>query len=470
MAAVRPRWLACGVLALAVLAGMSGAALARAAVLSAEPAAGAHLERPPASVRLVLSSPVETAFLRLDVVGPRGLVSGRARRDPNDPQAILAPVRATALGRYFVTWRVLSQDGHPAGGSFTLRVGASDAAPAAVARSPVRDDHGPLPVLARLLALVAPLGLLGLVALAAGVVEPAVRAGGVAPPGGPPGARDRFRARATGALESVASGWWIAWWALVGAGAIGLALVPVALLRGLREGPGALGTLLDDTRAGAAWWVQVATLVVVAIAGLVVRRRGTGLPRGAAQAAALGIAPAVALVAVGWSGHASSGGDRTANIVIDALHNGATAVWLGGLLGLAVLVIPAVRALAGEDRVRLAAGVVVRFSAVALTAVTVLVVTGVYRALAELGPVAEIADSGYGRALLVKLGLFAVLLVGGAYNRLVLHPRLERAALGLEPDDRGAAASLRVSVAAELVLAAALLVSVAVLVSLPPPG
>jgi copper transport protein len=63
-----------------------------------------------------------------------------------------------------------------------------------------------------------------------------------------------------------------------------------------------------------------------------------------------------------------------------------------------------------------------------------------------------------------------VLLIGGAYNRLVAHPRLERAALGLDPDDRGASSALRVSVTAELALAAALMVSVAVLVSLPPPG
>ncbi len=96
--------------------------------------------------------------------------------------------------------------------------------------------------------------------------------------------------------------------------------------------------------------------------------------------------------------------------------------------------------------------------------------TGVYRALAELGSVGDILDTGYGRALLVKLCLFAVLLAGGAYNRLVAHPRLERAALGLDDDDRGAASALRVSVAAELVLATALMVSVAVLIGLPPPG
>jgi copper transport protein len=133
------------------------------------------------------------------------------------------------------------------------------------------------------------------------------------------------------------------------------------------------------------------------------------------------------------------------------------------------LVTPAVGRLDQDDRVRAAAACVVAFSAVALSAVTVLVVTGVYRALAEVS-VGQLADTGYGRALLVKLGLFALLLVGGAYNRMVVHPRLERAALGLDPDDRGAAAALRVSVRAELALSGALLVAVAVLVSSAPPG
>ena len=449
-----------------------GVALAHSGLVSAEPAPDSRVAQAPAVVRLVLDGPVETTFLSARVVAPDGaVVSGPARRDPRVSRALVVPLRRAGDGTLRVEWRVLSQDGHPTGGTYVFGVGAAPG-PAAPAAATVRSDDGPLSILARLLALAAPLGLLGLVALAAGVVGPAVRQGGIVAPGETPAAAEGFRDRASAALEGAARGWWWAWWSLVAAGAIGLALTPTVVLRGLREGPGALGDLLNHTRFGLAWWVQLACLVAAAGIALLIVGRAGGLARilsGSAWAWALGVPPALALMAVSWSGHASSGGDRTPNIVIDALHTGATAVWLGGLLGLATLVSPAVARLAEADRVRLAAAVVVRFSALALAAVGVLVVTGVYRALAEV-ELGGIFDTAYGRVLVVKLAIFAVLLVGGAYNRMVVHPRLERAALGLDPDDRGATAALRTSVRAELALAAVLLVSVAVLISLPPPG
>ena len=450
-----PPWLALGLVALAGLVSPAGA------LAHADPVA---VERRAEAVRLVLSAPVETAFLRLEARSADGrLISGGARRDPRDAHAIVAPVRAQGIA--WISWRVLSQDGHPGGGS--LAIGGAGTGPGP---SPVRGDAGPLPVLARLLAMLAPVGLLGLVVLSAGVVTPALGGGGVAAPGERRDAGEAFRARAGAALAGASAGWWIAWWSLVAAGAGGLALLPVALLRGLRAGPGDLGTLLGDTRAGTAWWIQAGALAAAALAAAATRSRGASPPAGPGRALALGLPPAVALAAISWAGHASSGTDRTANVVIDALHGLATAAWLGGLVGLAVLAIPATRALGAEDRLRLGAGVVVRFSALALTAVGVLVVTGVYRALAELSSAADLVETGYGRALLVKLGLFAAMLGVGAYNRMVVHPRLERAALGLAETDRGAGAALRVSVRAELALATALMVSVAVLVSLSPPA
>jgi copper transport protein len=443
---VRPvSWLARGLVVLAALATPA------AALAHAEPE---DLERTAEGVRLVLSAPVEQTFLRLEVLDAGGRVlSGPARRDPRDPRAIVAELPPDA-GPLDVRWRVFSQDGHPGGG------GGPE----------VHPDDGPFPVAARLLTLVGPVGLLGLVVLAVAIAAPALRAGGVAPPGRPRDDAPAWRSRAGEALDAAAPRWWRAVWGLAAAWALGLVLLPAALLWSLREGPGELWTLLVDTRWGIAWWVQAAGLILLVSAAVGYRRVTRGrIPGCVPWGLALGLGPAAALVALSWAGHASTGGDRTLNVVIDALHNGATAAWLGGLAGLLALLPAALRRLADPDRVRLAAGVVVRFSSLAVAAVSVLVLTGVYRALAEVSA-DELGDTGYGRALLVKLGILGLLLCIGGVNRFVLHPRLERAALELDPDDRGAASRLRVSVSAELALAGALMVAVAVLVSLPPPS
>ncbi len=466
-----PTWLAGALIAAAALLAPASA-LAHAVPSSGEPPPGGTVATAPETVRLVLTVPVEEAFLQFRVTTPDGLeVSGPAERDPLDDRAIQAPVDVPAgTDGLVVHWRVLSEDGHAGGGVYGIGIGGP-APDVSGETSPARSDHEPFAVAARFLALTAPILLLGLVVLAAGVVGPAVAKGGVGPPGEAPAVRSAVRARAAEALTGVTRGWWHAWYALLAAWAVALVLTPIVALRALREGAGGLGDLLGNTSFGAAWRIQVAA-VVVALIATVVTRRATGpegLPDEVVPAIGLAFGPAAALYAISSSGHASTGGDRTLNIGIDLVHTLATAAWFGGLLGLAVLVVPALALLGEEDRTRFGAGVVVRFSALALTTVAVLVVTGVYRALAEISP-GELLYTGYGQALLVKVGLFVVLLAGGAYNRFLVHPRLERAALGLDPGDRGAAAALRVSVRAELVLAALLLASVAVLVSLTPPG
>lgn len=418
-------------------------------------------------VRVEFDAPVETAFLRLEAVDARGrVVSGVPRRDARDPRAAFAPLDAGSRP-VTVTWRVLSEDGHAGGGTVAAATGrAVEGAPAQV-----RSGDGALPLAARLLLLLGAVGVLGMAVFGGWVVGAALRTGGVVAPGHPPDG-EAFAGRAAVALEPARRAWWRAAAAIAGVWALGLVLQPVALLWTLRAGAGDLGELLFDTRIGVAWWVQVAAFVVVcATAATVARRRAAwrGWPAPVAACGVAAVAAAVALGAITWSGHASTGKDRTANMVIDWLHNLATGAWVGGLVGMAVVLPVAARRLHAADRLRLSAAVVVRFSAVAVAAVAALVVTGVYRALAELGGLGDLLHTGYGRALLVKLCIFAGLLVMGAFNRFVVHPRLERAALGLDRDDRGAGGRLAVSVRAEVVLAVAVLAAVAVMIGLPPP-
>jgi copper transport protein len=323
----------------------------------------------------------------------------------------------------------------------------------------------------RLLVILGLVASLGLVVLRWGVAGPAWAQGGLVPPGRPDDAAE-FRARARPPLGEAARGWWAGWLAAGAAWCAGVVLVAWGTLASLGAGIGGLGTLLGDARLGTALLVLAVAWAASLAAGLVLRRRpegGAPLPP-PAWGAALAVPAAAGLWALSWSGHASSGNDRTLNVGADLLHNLATAAWVGGLLGLVLLLVPAGLRLGEADRVRLVAPGIVRFSALAIGCVAVLAVTGVYRALAELSSLSDLVDTAYGRALTVKLGLFAVLLAAGAYNRLVLHPRLERAALGLSDGERGATAALGRSVRAELLLAFALLVAVAVLLGTAPPA
>lgn len=343
-------------------------------------------------------------------------------------------------------WRVFSEDGHVTYGLQRFSVGT------ALADDEVREANprGVLLILGRTLALIGPILLVGLVAVRMAI------------------ARD--------AASTLASRmWWWAWAAGIALWAIGLALVVVETAAAFGADPfGGFATarepgardLITDTRWGFALLVQAAALVLAYVSEQIARRRA---PRRWSHIPALwslAAGPAVALIAISWSGHASTGGDAAVGITVDAAHNLATGAWIGGLVGLFVLVLLPGRTAAGDA----VAPAVVRFSALASGAVTVLVVTGVYRALAELTALSDLFRTAYGQALVVKLALFVALLAVGAYNRFVAHPRLERAHLGLADDDRGAAARLTMTVQAEIVLAVALIATVGVLVSLSPPG
>jgi copper transport protein len=159
-----------------------------------------------------------------------------------------------------------------------------------------------------------------------------------------------------------------------------------------------------------------------------------------AVAAALALLPLPTL-----AGHALDAGRSPLEIPVDLLHVAAASFWLGGLVSLVL----ALRG--GADREPL----VRRFSNVALASIGVLAATGVIRAISELDSVSQIWTTGYGRTLVAKSALLAVLITIGWVNRYLLIPRR----------DFG---GLRRSVAAELLLFVGLAAAVGLLTDLRP--
>jgi copper transport protein len=145
------------------------------------------------------------------------------------------------------------------------------------------------------------------------------------------------------------------------------------------------------------------------------------------------------------AGHALDRGRPLLEPLVDFLHVAAASFWLGGLVALGLVLTQS------GDR----APVLRRFSKVALVSVAVLVATGVVRALAELRSFEQLWSTGYGRVLMVKTALLAVLVSVGWVNRYRLLPRLSF--------DK-----LRRTVAVELMLFAGLMGAVALLTDLRP--
>jgi putative copper export protein/methionine-rich copper-binding protein CopC len=108
--------------------------------------------------------------------------------------------------------------------------------------------------------------------------------------------------------------------------------------------------------------------------------------------------------------------------VLDWGHMYASAIWIGGLVALAVLGAtlraPAVKA-SGFWPIALR-----RFSAIATACVGVMILTGLWTAWLHLGPPRLLLHTMYGQTLLVKLLLVLILLGVAAANQLWLLPRV----------------------------------------------
>ncbi len=181
-----------------------------------------------------------------------------------------------------------------------------------------------------------------------------------------------------------------------------------------------LPLVVGETRFGALWRVRGYALAVAWVAALPYLVRGR-LAKGAAVT--LIAACAVGAFARAASGHAGDTGMVAVPVWIDMAHLVAAAGWVGPLLVLPAVVFPRLRA---PGDVPGFAALFGRLSALAGAALALVVATGLYNAWHGLGRPAALWTSAYGRILLAKLGLVAIMVTIGAHNRWVKLPALRR--------------------------------------------
>jgi copper transport protein len=184
-----------------------------------------------------------------------------------------------------------------------------------------------------------------------------------------------------------------------------------------------VGDLLG-ARWGVLWLLREALLVTLALLAVTMRRRPSR--PGAAVAAAL-LVVVVAVHAMG--SHAAAGPHRGATIAVGAAHLLAAGIWIGGVGAFALAL-----AVAGRQRVQLGRDCAAAFGRVAGAAFVVLVLTGLLAAGGQVASIDALLETDYGRTLLIKTGLVALVAALGLGNAILLRrggwPRLLRVEAG----------------------------------------
>ncbi len=369
-------------LAAALLVAVAGVVAAHAQLVASSPTAGEVLASAPAELRLTFSEPLEGLFSSADLVDARGrtLMSRAGAPDPADPYTLVVPLPALDDGVYTVTWRSLSTaDGHPAEGFFSFGVGDVEVGGdiSGQARSGA-DPSDPIGLAGKWLGYVAMLLGLGVPLFAVAVL------------------RGDARPR-RGVLSALG-------WLLI---AGGLALLALAIRVPLVDGD-PLGEYLFGSRGGILALARSAVLVVGGTATVMLALR-------AARAVALAASAATALVAIGLhvaGGHAAAAGSPLP-VVVQLVHLGAAGIWLSGVLAVTFLTTRGTSVV--EDRVPALRTVVPRFSALALGAIGLVALTGLYAEWTQIGGLPT-TDDQYGRALIIKLVVVGAALAVGAFN------------------------------------------------------
>lgn len=117
------RALTSGILALALLgfgAALAPAAQAHSELVSSDPADGATLDAPPASVSFTFNEDLLPDFVRLIATDPAGTTGDLPVSSVEGPTVTADWPAEAAGGQWTVSYRVVSQDGHPIEGGITF--------------------------------------------------------------------------------------------------------------------------------------------------------------------------------------------------------------------------------------------------------------------------------------------------------------------------------------------------------------
>ena len=401
--------------ALVLLLLQTGLAFAHATLVSSDPPDGAILATAPSRLTLTFNEPVSPLVLRL--IDAKGQATTLAYHLEGNVVVVDQP-GALGSGSHVLSWRVISADGHPVGGSVLFSVGARSAGAMPSAPGDVDWLRRAAIWLCRLAIY---LGLL----IGVGGVFFSTLVGRIDPP-----PRRIHRVVLVAGMIAV--------------------LISVGL-----QGLDALDAPFSSLGRAIIWQTAMATTygmsALIALGSLVAAFATTALPPGRPGTTLAGLSFLGVGAALAATGHASAAQPQFLTRPAVFVHALAAAFWIGALL-------PVGAALRRGN----GASVLTRFSELIPFAIVPLGAAGIALAVVQVGRPDALWTTGYGTVLLIKLALVSVLFVLAAVNRWHL---TKRSGLG----DAAATRKLVLAIFAEIALAVAILGVVATWRFTPPP-
>jgi copper transport protein len=371
------------VIGLAMVLGPAAPASAHAALVTASPEPGSVIAAAPGVITVTFSEGITPVAERTQVLAPDG------KRITGEVTATGSTLRIQVrradqpLGTYLVSYRIISSDSHPVGGAMTFSVGAPSARP------PESDPGSVHPSVAVAVPAFKFLGYAGISL----IIGPALLLALLWP-------RRLSRRGPT---------------VLVRAGLIGTGAATLGAL--WTQAPNSSGaplwdvsvTELADVLASPYGLALIARLAVLGLAAAVLPPvlAGTGTRWRALALAGLG---AAGLTTWPLTGHAAESPLPAAIIAADVVHMAAMAVWLGGLVTLSAFLLR-------RAHPRVLGRILPAWSRLAALAVVWLVGAGTVQAVVQVGSVGALGGTAYGRLVLAKVAILALVLTAAAFAR-----------------------------------------------------
>ena len=400
-------------------------AAAHAALTTATPEPGSVVATAPPEITLTFTEGVTPVPDRTQVLAPDGKRITGTVTATGSTLRIQVRRADQPLGTYLVSYRIISSDSHPVGGAMTFSVGAPSARP------PEIDPGQVHPSVAAAVPALKFIGYAGLTL----ILGPALLLALLWP----------RRLSRRGPVRLVRAG---------------LAATAASTL-------GALWTQAPNSSGAPLWDVSVTELAdvlaspfgVILLARLVLLAGAAALLppllRGRAErwrATALLALTAAGLTTWPLTGHAAESPLAAAVVAADVVHLAAMAVWLGGLVTLAVFLLR-------RAHPRVLGVILPAWSRWALLAVVWLAGAGTVQAVVQVGSVGALWGTGYGRLVLAKVAILGAVLGAAAFARTLVRRG---------PAGTGSIAQLRRTVGVEVAATVLVLGLSAVLVQVTP--